>query len=354
MSARRSGSSLFFAFILSSFLFLVVPLRAAVGFQQVNTDELRMTSEPLASGAPGVILHREVDRNDVGRLSHGGVTIIDTERLTGRYEDNYFRIKILTEAGRKYADIEIPFSGQFEEVKAVRARTIHPDGSITNFEGNVMDKTIFQNSRTKYDAKTFTLPDVQVGSIIEYYYTIEFKGGWIHDSHWIISHELFTKHAKFTLRPYGGDTSLNLRWSEHLAPGMPSTKQNPDGLVWLEVNNVAAFTREDFMPPENDLKSRVDFIYFRTYELTELDPNKYWKKIGKKRNGELEDFVGKRGAIQQAVTQTISPGDSDDVKLQKLYARVQKLKNSSFELPRTEDEKKRDKEKNAANAEDVL
>ena len=175
---------------------------------------------------------------------------METENLTGRYEDNYVRIKILTEAGRKYADIEIPFSTQFEEIKIIRARTIRPDGSITNFDGNVMDKTIFQNSRSKYDAKTFTLPDVQVGSIIEYYYTIEFKGGWIHGSRWIISQDLFTKHAKFTLRPTQGDTTLSLRWSEHLPTGMPSTKQNPDGLVWLDVTNVAAFQREDFMPPK--------------------------------------------------------------------------------------------------------
>ena len=50
----------------------------------------------------------------------------------------------------------------------------------------------------------------------------------------------------------------------------------------------------------------------------------------------------------------MSPGDSDEVKLQKLYTRVQKLKNSTFEVAKTEEEKKREKEKNAPNAEDVL
>lgn len=313
-----------------------------------------MTVEPLAAGAPAIILFREVDRDDMGRGSHGGVTVMNNEALTGRYEDNYFRVKILTEEGRKYANVEIPFAKVFEDIKAIHARTIHPDGSIANFDGKAAEKTLLKNKGGQYDAVTFTLPDVQVGSIIEYFYTIEFKGGWIHGSNWIISQDLFTKHAKFTLRPFQGDTTLTLRWSEHLPSGMPSTKQDPGGLVHLDVDNVFAFQREDFMPPENDLKARVDFTYAPTYDLTELDPNKYWKKIGRKRAGEAEDFGGKREAVQRVVAETISPGDSDEMKLQKLYARVQQLKNSSFETPRTDDEKKRDKEKAAPNAEDVL
>jgi len=44
-------------------------------------------------GAPAVILYRQVDRDD-GRTAH---------------EDNYVRIKILTDEGRKYANVEIPF-----------------------------------------------------------------------------------------------------------------------------------------------------------------------------------------------------------------------------------------------------
>jgi hypothetical protein len=354
MSARQTsiGSVVFILFF--SFLLQTPKIHAVVGFQPVNPDELKMTSEPLAPGAPAIILYRQVDRNDMGRTSHGGVTIWDTEPLTERFEDNYLRIKILTEAGRKYADIEIPFSAQFDEIANIQARTIHPDGSITVFNGNVLSKTIFKNAGMKYEAKTLTLPDVQVGSIIEYFYTIAFKGGWIHDSHWIISQDLFTKHAKFTLRPHQGDTTLKLRWREHMAAGMPSVQQNPDELVWLAVDNVPAFRSEDFMPPENDLKARVDFSYLKTYEITELDANKYWQKIGKRRNGEVEDFADRSGAIQQLVKETLSSVDSDEVKLKKLYSRVQSLRNTSFEPSRTPEEKKREPSTTPAHAEDVL
>ncbi len=65
-----------------------------MAFQPVSPDELKMTSEPLAPGAPAIILYRQVDRDDNIHTPH---------------EDNYFRIKILTEEGRKHADVEIPF-----------------------------------------------------------------------------------------------------------------------------------------------------------------------------------------------------------------------------------------------------
>ena len=42
----------------------------------------------------------------------------------------------------------------------------------------------------KYLAKTFTLPDVQVGGIIEYYYTYNYRERYIFDSHWILSEEI--------------------------------------------------------------------------------------------------------------------------------------------------------------------
>src|SRR6266849_6710090 len=71
-----------------------IPVSASVGFQPVSPEELRMTNEPQAPGAPAIILYRQVDRVDSGTAAH---------------EDNYVRIKVFKEEGRKYADVEIPF-----------------------------------------------------------------------------------------------------------------------------------------------------------------------------------------------------------------------------------------------------
>jgi hypothetical protein len=311
--------------------------KAGVGFQPVSSDELKMASEPLAPGAPAIILYRQVDRDDNGRTSH---------------EDDYFRIKILTESGRKYGNVEVPFVKGRQDVVGVRARTIRPDGSIVEFAGQAFDKELVKGRGLKYLAKTFTLPEVQVGSIIEYYYTTDLGEYMLFDSHWILSDELFTKKARFSLKPYNGTyQAFSLRWSWHGLPPGAEPKQGPDRIVRMEADNIPAFLLEDYMPPPNELKSRVDFIYEEGF--AEKDEDSYWRKIGKKRNGELESFIGKRKAMEQAVAQIASPSDSQDVKLRKIYDRVQQIRNTSYELQKTAQEEKRAKEKPLDNVEEV-
>ncbi len=143
-----------------------------------------MTSEPKAPGAAAVILFRQVDRDDTGLTAH---------------EDNFFRIKILTEEGRKYADIEIPFfKEEGNNIVNVKARTIRPDGSIANFDGKVFEKSIAKAQGLKYMAKTFTLPDVQAGSVIEYSYTRDLPEYALVDSHWILSNYGFASYQSKT------------------------------------------------------------------------------------------------------------------------------------------------------------
>jgi hypothetical protein len=287
-----------------------------------------------------IILYRQVDRDDNIHTPH---------------EDNYFRIKILTEEGRKHADVEIPFLREAEDIVTVRARTIRPDGTVADFGGKVFEKYLvkgkFSGREVKYLAKTFTLADVQVGSIIEYSYTRDFREHTLYESNWILSDELFTKKAQFSLKPFlGGGTYLSytLRWSWNTLPaGAAPPKEGPDTIVRMEASNIPAFPTEDYMPPANELKSRVDFIYEEG--IAPKDQAGYWKDFGKKKNGQLESFAGKRKAMEQAVAQIVSPTDSQEVKLRKIYDRVQQLRNTSFEVPKTEQEQKRAKEKSEEN-----
>jgi hypothetical protein len=206
----------------------------------------------------------------------------------------------------------------------------------------------------KYLAKTFTLQNVQVGSILEYYYTIDMNDEYVgFSSHWIISDELFTKSGKFSLKPYAGDNPpLSMRWTWNTLPaGTPAPAQGPNHVIAIEVQDVPAFQSEDYMPPENELKSRVDFIY--SEDPFEKDPQVYWKKRGKKLNGWLEEYIGKKKEMEQAVAQIVAPGDTPEVKLKKIYARVQQIRNTTYEAEKTEQEQKREKEKAPANVEDL-
>ena len=306
---------------------------AADEWLPISPDELKMTSLPEAPGAPAIYLYRQVDRND--QESH---------------EYNYVRIKILTEEGRKNADVEIPFFKESGDIRGIKARTIRPDGSVANFDGKVYEKTVVKVKGLRYLAKTFTLPDVQVGSIIEYHYTTTWDQYiYFRESVWILSDELFTRSAKFSLKSLSG-YAMRWSWPRGLPTGTVPPKDD-HGTIRLETKNIPAFQAEDFMPPPNELKFRVEFIY--TQENDEKEPDKFWKKEGKKLNDQVESFVGKRKAMEQAVAQIVSANDSPEAKLKKIYARVQQIRNLSYEAEKTEQEAKRAKQKDTNNVEDV-
>ncbi len=252
---------------------------SADDWQPISPEELKMTSLPEAPGAPAVILYRQVDRDD-GRSAH---------------EFNYVRIKILTEEGRKYANVEIPFFKETGTVLGIKARSIRADGSIAQFDGKVYEQTIVKAKGFKYLAKTFTLPDVQIGSIIEYHYMTDYNEAYVYDSNWVLSNELFTRHAKFSLKP-NPDFALRWNWPEGLPAGTQPPKED-HGTIRMDAQNIPAFLVEDFMPPENEMKFRVDFIYSEETSL-EKDPAKFWKAESKKQNDKVENFVNKKKAME--------------------------------------------------------
>jgi hypothetical protein len=292
-----------------------------------------MTSVLEAPGAPAIYMFRQVDRND------------DTST-----EYNYLRIKILTEEGRKYADVEIPFYKGTEDIRQIKARTIRPDGSIAGFDGKVYEKTIVKAKGLKYLAKTFTLPDVQVGSIVEYHFMKSWDPNiYFQESTWLLSDELFTRDAKFSLKPLSNFT-IRWGWPRGLPQGTEPPKDEK-GVIRTEARNIPAFPVEDFMPPENELKYRVEFIY--SHDNDEKQADKFWKKEGKKLNEGVENFTEKRKAMEQAVAQIVSPTDTPEQKARKIYARVQQLRNLTYEEEKTAQEEKREKQKDTFNVEDV-
>jgi hypothetical protein len=110
-------------------------------------------------------------------------------------------------------------------------------------------------------------------------------------------------------------------------PAGTAPPKNDSGVVRLEANNIPAFQTEDFMPPPYEVKARVDFIYS---EETETKADAFWKKIGKKQNSEVESFIGKKKAMEEAVAQIVAPGDTP-----KSSCRKSMLEFRRFETPVT-------------------
>jgi hypothetical protein len=306
---------------------------AADDWLPLSTEELKMTSEPKAPGVPAIYLYRRVDRDDLAN-----------------HENHYYRIKILTEGGRKYADIEIPFLKNSESggnIKNIQARTIHPDGSIVNFDGQIYEKMIAKARGVKFLAKTFTMPDVQAGNIIEYRYTRMLPNTPL-DTRWLLNEELFTRRATFSLRHSNGQVP---RWT--WPNGLPEGTDQPvddHGVVRMEIRNIPAFQVEDHMPPQEEMRYRVEFTYEYSFE---TDPEKFWKEQGFMLNADIEAFTNKRKAMEQAVSQIVSPSDTPQQKLEKIYARCQKIRNTTFEREKTQQEQNREKLKEIENVENV-
>lgn len=335
MSLRRAFL-LFLLIILVKLQFPGNSIQAGDEWQPIDPADLKMTSEPKAPGAPAIYLYRQVDRKDSSRAGS---------------EYNYVRIKILTEEGRDKANVIIPYLSEKSGISSIRARTVHADGSIVNFDGKVYDKMVEKTKGKKIKAKVFTAPDVQVGSIVEYHFNYDFEDYWIFNSYWAVSGDLFTRKAVFSLVPFK-EWAVRWQWPAGLPEGTTPPKLGADDIVRMTATDIPAFQIEDYMPPENEVKFRVIFIY--NQDDFEQDPVKYWRKFGKKENDRMEGFVGKKKELEAAVSQIVSPSDPPEVKLQKIYARLEQVRNLGYEARKTEQEEKRDKLKKVDNAADVL
>lgn len=315
-------------------LTFVVPA-SADDFKPISKDELALKDNPASPGAHAMILELDRIKND-----------------DQAYVESYYRIKIFTEEGKKRADVEIPFFKALgKDIVGIKARTIRPDGSVVPFNGKVYEKTIVKGRGVKFLAKTFTMPEVQPGSIIEYKYREIWDSGYLWDSSWTLQEDLFIKHAYYKVTP-NSRSPFGTLWQSMRLPQDQPVRKLRDGGIELEMNNVPAFDEERLAPPEKEVKPRLDFFYRE--EGLPSTGDQFWKDVQKKEYGETEGFIGHRGGIAKAAESLVAPSDTPEQKLRKLYAKVQSLRNTTYEHEKTEQEQKREKSKENKNSEDVL
>jgi hypothetical protein len=304
---------------------------AAEDWLPINPADLAAKDSQEKPGAQAVYLYREDNGDD-----------------TANRDDFYVRIKIFTEEGKKYADVEIPYEREVFSITNVHARTIRPDGSVVEWNGKLLDKTIVKARGYKVQEKTFTLPEVEVGSIIEYKYRKSLNPEFLFDNTWEVQGDLFTRQAKFA---FHSSTLYDLVWIPFRIPEANKVDKGKDGLIRLDIQNVPALEKEDYMPPEDVLRARVDFFY--TQHGT-IDVDKFWKDAGKRWFDSSDSFIGHRKGVADEAARIVSSDDPPEVKLRKLYTRVQKIRNLSFEHEKTEQEEKRERLKDNDNVEEVL
>lgn len=313
-------------------------------------EELKMTSQAEAPGAAAVYLYREEITDD--KLHMFSI---------------YIRLKVLTDKGKEYGNVELPYysvsGGGGFTINDIAGRTIHPDGTVIPFSGKPYEKLMEKTQEVKQMAKVFSLPDVEVGSIIEYRYTKRYDDHYFISPRWFIQTGLFTRKAHYVWRPTSlqltssddrGQLTSMIAWTPILPKGAEVKQTRApgnDGQLTLEVDvqDVPPAPDEELMPPINSLTYRVLF-YYSPYRSNE----DFWKSEGKHWSKVHDKFIGPGSGVKSAVQQLTAPTDTEEQKLRKIYAAVMELENTDFTHDHSASEEKSQGLKVANNTDDIL
>ena len=289
-------------------------------FHPATPEELALKDVSYAPGAAAVILDW-----------------VEIDDDTRSYSAEYYRIKILGEEGKKYADVEVPYDAGFPvhaRVTDISARTIQPDGTIVPFDGKIYDKVLYKSGGVRVRARAFSLPAVQVGSILEYRFQRRWAERMLLNTLWRIQREVPVLRARMSIRPHPTDGMYESSFTYHNLPPGRVPMRTRDKTYDFELTNVPACQPEELAPPEESLMSRVHFYY----TLGQMDALEFWSKQAGGWNKSIESFIGK---VDAGVARPLLGKDPMET-LHNIYAKVQSFKNRSF------DDSSADEKKNAS------
>ncbi|MGA3044996.1 MAG: transglutaminase domain-containing protein [Terracidiphilus sp.] len=346
---------------------LVTPLVAFGQFQAPNPEELQMTSDPKAPGAAAVILYREETEDD----PHHFCTV-------------YARIKVLTEQGKDAATVDVRYprvlaynavgdnssfsssagENHFDapdishtgadqpfdtdtyavpvEIKALEARTIHKDGTVIRLTGS--PATLLKKVGNQPNEVTFTLPSVEVGSILEYRYQIRYDRfqsapQWQIQQLYFVhkAHYLYSPSDQFLPNDVSGSGISNkelkgphdqvltdIRTANILPPGKEIGK-DATGRYFLDLTDIPAIPSEAFAPPVGERVYQINFYYTYTVEQKE-----FWQKEMQFWTKDLNRYINPTSAIKSTAAELVAPSDAPLDKAKKIYVMVQKLTNTDI------------------------
>jgi transglutaminase-like putative cysteine protease len=295
---------------------------------QPTPEELSMTEQKGAPGADAVYLYDEEITND--------------DRSTFSY---YRRIKILQDKGKNLAVIRLVSSyrndGTSTDIGSISARTIHADGTVIPMIEPPIEEKLYKGSNGAATSKTYKLPQPEVGSILEYRYTIHL------DNHiaaptWNIQGRFYKRKSHYEWVPTSGivtqkvlgqvDRKIDaIAWVSQLPSGVQirkstSTVTRATTSFALDITDVPPLPEAEDMPPASSFAFSVRF-YYTPYS----SPDAFWKNVGTQFAQYRNEFTKPGPVVKAAVSKLVAPGDTPEQKLRKFYAAVMELGNANTE-----------------------
>ena len=301
---------------------LVTAAHAADPFHIPDKQELAMKSVAAFPGAPAVVLQRE----EIVRDSNFTV-------------EHYERIKVLTEEGKKYANFELGsvnvgfFSSHHNDslkIKEFSGRTIHGDGTIVPYVEAPFEQTQAKVNGMKIKADAYTLPSVEVGSVLEVRYVTQTGGYYVPD--WILQQKIpvLSAHYEWQRKPINvvdGEHRMlsTVSHFEILPPGVTLQADSKQRNYELTVTNVPPRPDTNLLPPAEQYLYRVMFSFtpFKT-------PDEFWEGEGKRWSKEENKFIGSKDDLDMRVLSVVDAAKIDDEKVRKIYEFVMQMENTEF------------------------
>ena len=291
-------------------LALVMPAPAVAAFEDwkpVDPAELALKSPMVEkdADAEGLFWEVKIDDNPDGNLIF----------------NHYLRVKVFTERGREsQSKIDLPFGklyGGEVKIEDIAARTIKPDGSIVELnKKDIFERTIVKASGLKVKAKSFAMPAVEPGCIIEYrwrevrlranadYLRLQFQ------------RDIPVQRVQYLVKPYDypglGFNSIML----HGKP-TPWTKAK-NGFYSTVMTDVPAVPDEARMPPEDQVKMWM-LVFYAANDVSRQDPQKYWNDRGKTFYENSKSLIKPNDEVKKTAASLIADAKTDEEKLARLF-----------------------------------
>ena len=245
--------------------------------------------------------------------------------------NHYLRVKVFTDRGREsQSKIDLPYGnlyGSKIEIKDIAARTIKPDGSIVQLKKeDIFERTIVKASGLKVKARSFAMPAVEPGCIIEYRWREVRKKEMAQYLRLQFQRDIPVQRVQYLIKPLEltgyAFNSITLH-----GQSSPWVKQK-NGFYSTTMTDMPALQDEPRMPPEDQVKTWMLVYYAAGNEKPE--PEKYWSEIGKSFFNDNKSLIKANDEVKQMAASLIADAKTDDEKLARLFEFCRtKIKNTS-------------------------
>jgi Domain of Unknown Function with PDB structure (DUF3857)/Transglutaminase-like superfamily len=233
--------------------------------------------------------------------------------------NNYIRIKIFTERGREsQSKIDIvPFRAN-ARIKDVSGRTIKPDGTIIELQKeDVFEKTVVKANGLKFKTKTFAMPGVEPGAIIEYRWREVYPNSSANYKRLYFQRDIPVESVKYYIKPSGAFDFSSLRFQSFGMENPPSFVKDKNGFYSATVTNVPAYRAEPHMPPEDEVHRWI-LLYYAN-RLTALIPELFWAELGKGVYDVYKNDIKPNDEVKQKAAALTAGATTNEQKLAQLY-----------------------------------